>query len=455
MKKGISTGLDESEWRRLCSTIERGKCILILGPDVATDPDDDEKPPLADQLATSLTACWNNGDATVPDNLDLPLAAELFIQNRAGDRYDLEQHSTDFLNNYRGKSTPMHRDIASLPFRLVLKTTIDGFIETALGDKNGAGKTPVCAYYNFRDPGSQSFSIEDVPEKPLVYGLFGDAAKPESLILSETDILDFLVKVSRGSSTLPSKLVAYLAKPDMAFLFLGFGFHHWYSRLLLHLLKQQRGHTRSIALERETIYRKSDWPQTALFFDRSHAISFCGQSWRDFASTLKQRLGQQVGATSKTELAEVPDNAPRVFLCHDGCDSDEVAELERELRRRGIDTWLDKQQLRGGEQWNSGIRQVIGKVVDYVLVLETPNLVSKADGYVFTEITEAIDRQKAKRPGFSFLIPATLKPCAGLEFLDHLHRIDVTQPQGINQLCDDILADWAKQKAMRQAQAVL
>jgi hypothetical protein len=241
----------------------------------------------------------------------------------------------------------------------------------------------------------------------------------------------------------------------MAFLFLGFGFHHWYSRLLLHLLKQHRGHTRSIALERETIYEKSDWTQTALFFDSSHAISFHGQSWQDFASILKDRLDQQAAAATKIEFIEVPETAPRVFLCHDSRDADEVAELEQKLRQRGIGTWLDKQQLRGGEQWNSGIKQVIGKVVDYVLVLETPNLLSKPEGYVFTEITAAIDRQKAKRPGFSFLIPVIFKPCTGLEYLDDLHRVDVTKQQGIDRLCDDILADWTEQKAMGPAEAAV
>jgi len=435
---------DQDDWNRLCETIRRGYCILVLGPDAAIDPDDENAPPLGDQLAKLLAEECAGNSESIPADIDLPLAAELFLQNQWKDRFDLEIRTDNFYRRFDSKTPLIHKNLASLPFRLIIKTSHDGFIETAL-QAEGIDKKPQKAFYNFRDPARHSARLSSDLSKPLVYALFGDRSEMESMVLSESELLEFIVKVARGSSTLPDNIAAELADSQKAFLFIGFGFHRWYSRILLHLLRAHGRGARSIALEQQAVYNSRNWKETALFFDSLHAISFQNQSWGDFTTTLKNQFHNYTRQRQQNPPVEPDKSAPTIFLCHDSDDAAMVAKLESKLQDHGLETWLDKQQLRGGEGWDRRIKRVIGQTVDYVLVLESPRLVLKSEGYVFTEIDAALERQKHKRPGFSFLIPATLEACSGLEDLDAFQRVDITTDQGITRLCDDIKNDWQRQ----------
>ncbi|MEW8296994.1 MAG: toll/interleukin-1 receptor domain-containing protein [Candidatus Thiodiazotropha sp.] len=439
--------LRQDEWIRLCETIRRGYCILILGPDIAVDPDQDDSLPLSDQLAhLLLKECEINLESN-SINADLPLAAELFLKSQQKDRFDLEIKSDRFLQGLEGKTTQVHRNLAALPFRLIIKTTHDQLIETAL-QENGVDKRPKISWYNFKDPNRHAITLSSDPTQPLVYGLFGDRSQLDSLVLSESDLLDFIVKVARGSSTLPDEIAAQLADPQKAFLFLGFGFHRWYARILVHLFRAHRRGARSIALEQETVYNSNAWQETALFFDSAYAISFRNQSWLDFSSTLLDKFTSYTETRKIIPSVKPVSGMPKLFLCHDNDDAEKVADLELKLRDNGFETWLDSQQLRGGEEWDRRIKRVIGTSVDYVLVLESPKLVSKVKGYVFKEIDAALERQKEMRRGFSFLIPTTLESCEGLSELNHLQRMDITTEAGFERLCEDILRDWQKQQGL-------
>lgn len=437
--------LRQDEWTRLCETIRRGHCILVLGPDIAIDADQKDSLPLSDQLAQLLFKECDIDPESIPANADLPLAAELFLKSQQKDRFDLEIKTDTFLRQYEGRSTPIHRSLAALPFRLIIKTTHDHYIETALQEE-GVEKRPKAGWYNFKDPNRHTVTLSDDPNQPLVYGLFGDRSQLDSLVLSESDLLDFIVKVARGSSTLPDKIAAQLADTQKAFLFLGFGFHRWYARILLHLFRAHRRGARSIALEQEAVYHSNAWQETALFFDSTYAISFHNQSWREFSSTLLEQFRGYTETRQAVPSAKPVSGAPKLFLCHDNDDAERIAALELKLSEHGFETWLDRQHLRGGEEWDRRINQVIGKSVDYVLVLESPKLVSKAKGYVFKEIDAALERQKEMRRGFSFLIPATLEACEGLTELNHLQRVDITTDAGFERLCRDIRDDWQRQQ---------
>jgi len=440
--------LGQDDWNRLCETIRRGYCILVLGPDAAVDPDNEDAPPLGDQLAQLLAKEYADNRESIPANIDLPLAAELFLHNTQKDRFDLEIKTDNFLQPFDGKSSLIHRNLATLPFRLIITTSHDRLIETALQAEE-LGKQSRTALYNFKDPARHSVKLSADPSQPVVYKLFGDRSELESMVLSESELLEFIVKVARGSSTLPDDIAAQLADPQKAFLFIGFGFHRWYSRILLHLLRAHGGGARSIALEQQTVYDISSWKQTALYFDSSHAISFQNQGWADFTTKLKNQY-HDYDRQHRQHPPAVPDKtAPTIFLCHDNDDAASVAKLELKLRASGLNTWLDKQRLRGGQDWDRRIERVIGESVNYVLVLESPRLLSKTKGYVFKEIDAALEQQKSNRPGFSFLIPATLEACNGLAELNSFQRADASTDEGIARLCEDIKDDWQKRERLK------
>jgi hypothetical protein len=303
-----------------------------------------------------------------------------------------------------------------------------------------AEKSPLIDFYHFRKP--RKFESPGTG-RPFVYHLFGALEDLDSLVLTETDILEFLVNVIRGTPQLHSYIEGQLGDPQTSFLFLGFGFQRWYARVLLHVLQAYDSRNRSLAIEATRFFQHPDTLCASLFFEQEHKIEFRQQSWGEFAAELRRRYEAQA---KRPSIRALPTNAPKVFLCHDTRDREKVVTIQDELQARGINTWRDQQDLRGGDDWDRQIVQVIKKQVDYVLVLQTPNMLQPAETYIHTEIAKALERQERFDQGERFLIPAILEPCDGLERLSHIHREDLTMGDSVGRLAEIIQRDWVGRK---------
>ena len=430
--------LQDREWRRLIETIHRSNCVLVLGADVAFDPSDKTRTPLTTRLAQRLA----DGLPDTPcDPTALPLVAQLYLQQPDQDRYDLEIDVTDFYQPYAEQTTDFHRNVAALPFSLCITTTPDRFLAKAFTE---LGKQPTSAYYDFSRPGRPAQISGADDRHPVVYALFGDLAQRSSLVLAETELLDFLVTVLRGSSGLPDFIAGQLAAPQTAFLFVGFGFQRWHSRILLHVLQTEGHRTRSLAMEGDAFFSHPDRARTALFFEQACSLVFRRQNWVEFAAELRHRYEESYADAAAA--AGPPPGSPKVFLCHDSRDRETVAALEQKLHALGVDTWRDKQDLRGGDDWDRQIKHVLRKQVDYVLVCETPNLIGKGEGYLHLEIKEALARQQRFPNDQRFVVPAMIEPCDVLAELQALHREDLTDDPGVQRLAEALLADWREHR---------
>lgn len=426
------TELKERDWRRLVETIRRDHCVLVLGLDVCFEPGDPSQTPLTTKLAQQLSegipgAC----------DIDLALVSQLYLQRPDHDRVDLEIDVNDFFVPYSEQTSEFFKDLAALPFSLCLSTTPDNFLSTA---QRQAGKSPITEFYDFSDPGRRSGPMLATVESPLIFHLLGHTSKPASLVLTETELLDFVITVARGGSGLPDYITARLQDPQTAFLFIGFSFQNWLARVLLHVLRSHRHPARSFALESDAFFSYPDRNQVALFFEQAHSIVFRRHAWLEFAAELRRRYAEIEGATASSPAP--PIGAPKVFLCHDSRDRDLVKALEKRLHALGLDTWRDAQDLRGGDDWDRQIKHVLRKQVDYVLVCETPRMVSRGESYLHLEITEALERQRYFPTGQRFLIPGTLEPSEGLTNLDHLHRQDLVSDEGLKRLASLLQEDW-------------
>lgn len=424
--------LSDRDWRRLIESINRGNCVLLCGPDAAGDPGGSDGGPLASVLARKLAKSLPPNSPPISD--DLAHVAQLRY-NEDGDRSDLEVEVEEFYKPLDDLTSDFHRDLAHLPFTLCLTTIPAHFLSNAF---RAAGKSPILEFYHFRKSRPTGL-FETNPGRPIVYHLYGDLAALDSLVLTETDLLEFLVNVVRGAPLLPAYIAGQLADPQTSFLFLGFGFQRWYARVLLHALQTFGHRNRSMAVEAASFFDHPDSKHTALFFEKEHKIEFRQHSWIEFAAELRRRYEAQLRTPTPREL---PPNAPKVFLCYDSRDRDQVRKLEEQLQALGIGTWRDQQDLRGGDEWDRRIEQVVRKQVDYVLVLQTPNMLQRPESYIHKEIKEALERQDRFDQRERFLIPAILEPCAGLERLSLLHRSDLTSSESVERLAKEIQADW-------------
>jgi hypothetical protein len=217
--------LKEIEWEDLLYAIQDKKCTpfigagacspwLPLGKDIAKDWAKTDEYPLDDSYQLSRVAQFlaiKNNDYLHPKKI---------MRKKIG-----KINPPDFsLEKYRDTAFSI---LADLNLPIYITTNYDHFMESAFKDK---GKDPVsefCRWNNFaKAAGIQS--VFDNPEykpkesKPLVYHLHGDVDIPQSMVLTESDYIDFVVNLNQEntSSILPATIRQTLV--DTTLLFIGY-----------------------------------------------------------------------------------------------------------------------------------------------------------------------------------------------------------------------------------------
>lgn len=438
--------MESSEQRELRSLVERireGQCVLVLGPRVAVRAEGGEPHPLDEILADELL----RDIGTVAEGpRSLRRAADAYMRAQ-GDRYMLTTFAHEF---YAGESAPtdFHRDLAQLPFKLCITATPDDLMATAFRE---AGKEPQRGQYNFT--GGPTPRLSDGTERnPIVYHLFGHHEDASSLVLTEIDLIRFLVAVVKERPPVPDQIRSLLSDPAVSCLFAGFGFHQWYLRVLLEVLNLYKSN-RGIALEDRDFFERPERPEVVGFFSGTRRIDFRPLRWDAFAKELRAmyealvpKAGPDTAATARRHT--LPEDAPKAFVSYASEDREKVEELADALEARGIDVWQDKQDLRVGQKWDKALRKVIEQDVHYVIVVQTETMVRRAEGVFHKEISIAAERQSNMADGVLFLLPVTIGPCGILSSLADYHVIDVSTAEGIDALAESIREDWKRRSSM-------
>ncbi len=426
--------------RALLERIRKGTCVLLMGPGVAIAPD--ESTPLTARLARELAQDPQiSEDPRLGDRNNLRHVAQLYYQVKR-DRDELRLAAEDFYSRFDGVTTEFHRSIASLPFRLCISTTPDDLLYNALVS---VGKKPAKAHYNMHHGGGSVLPKPTV-EAPAVFHLYGHPSNRESLVLTESDLIEFLVRVVQHDPPLPDEIRGYVGDPDTSFVFVGFGFQFWYVRVLLHVLNVYGHKDRSVALEDPAFFTNPEHAQTVGFFG-DRAIEFKQFGWPGFAERLEQMYQAQGGA--KPAPAAEPaagTDAPRAFLCYASEDVEVVTRLSERLEAAGIGVWRDKQNLRGGDDWDRVLVHVIEKQVHYVIVAQSTTMDRRGEGYFYKEIAVARERQRRMRQGRIFVLPLQIESCEGLDELKDLHQMSVATEDDFGKLVQAIREDWSKQR---------
>ena len=442
---------DRRELRGLVERIKRGDCVLVLGPHVTIQPDDPQRRPLDEVLAEELLTNLGASQNVVGGPPSLRRAADLYYRQQQ-DREELELTVQDFYARGANLTTDFHRDLAKLPFRLCVCASPDNFWLNALKD---AGKNPQKACYNFKKPDETRLSIPTV-DRPLVYYLFGHYQDPRSLVLTEVDLIDFLVSIVRGTPPIPDQVRSVLADPTASFLFLGFGFQQWYLRVLLQVMKVYGHRSKAVAFEDTQFFSHPDHEQAIGFFSGERFIDIRPLHWEVFAHRLRETY--EMSAPSRDQDAQTASqvlslDAPRVFISYASADHEIVDALVAKLEMGGIRVWQDKQDLRAGDNWNNVLLDVIAKRVDYVVVVQTPSMTTATRGVFFREIDAALLQQQEmgeyQGHRLRFLIPVKIGDCKNLASLDSFHVIDVSGQDGVNRLIQSILEDREQRNALR------
>jgi hypothetical protein len=427
-----------------------GGCILLLGPGAAIHPTDPKHPSLTTSLARQLADDLKISQTfNMRDNLRY--VAQVYTHERTRDRLALSVRH--FYEGFRGKTTSFHRNLAHLPFRLCICTSPDDYMSSAFRE---AGKKPHTAHYHFKHFRDLGKDVKATENTPLVYYLYGNTDELESLVLTEEDLIEFLVSVVKGNPGLPDLIKAWLGDEESTFLFLGFGFRNWYLRVLLHVLNiYGHGHrAHAMAVEDESFFgNREECQETVGYFSGEHAFEFRQVPWEDFATDLLKAY-RRAAPSPPPPAPEPPPGAPKAFLSYVREDGQAVADLREKLKKHGIAIWQDVNDELPGDRWERVITDVIKHKADYFIVAQSRQMIGRIQTEVQKEIELALARQSLILDNkFRFVIPVTLDDCKPLMELSHLHHIRVDTEAGVDRLAESILEDW-KEHAEVQAKAL-
>ena len=263
-------------WKGLIKNIQRERCIPIVGPRAGRGhwgPNPEElaeawaaeyEYPFSDKrettqvikyMATSLGADFPRYEMIDMMKRELfkrlPEALRAEADLTAPEDYDTltemvemvgwEKLTIDDPNN-------VHKVLASLDLPLYLTTSYDNFLVEALKAQGKSPTRQICRWNDMLDYLPSIF--EDDPgyqptaESPLVYHLFGSDEEVDSIVLTENDYLDFLVKISAERERIPPHIRGAMANSSL--MFLGYRLDDWGFRVILRGLAAQLPRRRRI-----------------------------------------------------------------------------------------------------------------------------------------------------------------------------------------------------------------
>lgn len=389
--------MSEQHWKQLLSRIAQKSCVLLLGPDVPLVANGVAQPSLVNRLCDTLASTLRGSE---PGLSLAEIAQEVESQT---DRLNLEMLVGDFHLENATLTSEIHDDLASIGFPLVVTSSHDSLMKNSLC---GSGKSPVVEIYDFRGT-RQKVEHEATAQQPLVYHIQGALERPGSLVITEQDLLEYLVAIASGNPALPDRIRATLQDDRCSFLFVGFGLNRWHLRLLVHLLRGPRPRSMSFAIEAANKIEAGNDEQAILFFQRGFKVETFKVEVPAFVRELRERCEAQrqfVGPVLPTRFLT---HKPSVFISYDRRNAKKADRVFAALEAEGCIPWLDRHRLEPGVEWNHEIDTQL-RGCDYFLFLNSREANERPEAFVTREVNIARDRAKSFREGIRFIVPACI-----------------------------------------------
>jgi hypothetical protein len=215
------------------------QCILFLGAGVHAPPPEgspfhyppEHCPPIGAALSRALAEeCDFAGRFAGEDSGNLQRVALAYEIDSSRGR--LVDAITSAVVTGRAPS-PMLTALARLDFPLVITTNYDCLFERAL---QAVGKQPRVAVYN-PEPVPTIDYRNATPESPVVYKLHGDIARRESLVVTDEDYIQFVLRMSDKEPYDPVPLSLKFFLTGWTTLFVGYSLLDYNLRLLFKTLR--------------------------------------------------------------------------------------------------------------------------------------------------------------------------------------------------------------------------
>ncbi len=180
--------------------------------------------------------------------------------------------------------SPLLRLLASLGFPIVVTTNYDSHYESTLSRMPGNLQPVVTHYHPNEDNDKREYPLgsDPTPQKPFIYKIHGDIADPTSLVITDEDYIDFVLRMTeKDRNPVPGAITFRLSRWPT--LFLGYSLADYNLRLLLKTLHHKKDHFPFKS------YSVSPYPDpliSRVWQDEKSAIGFLPEDIWDFLPRL-------------------------------------------------------------------------------------------------------------------------------------------------------------------------
>lgn len=406
----LSTAQDDRLWSQLIRFIRDGKLVPVIGPELLEIPSPEGGSKnfyslVAEELAKRLNLDPpRSTGASALNEVACSFLAE--GRNRTEDLYPEVMEVVQALE----KSVPIPNallDLAALPVKLFVTTTFDNLLVRALERRQPAwaGRIRRIEYSPVRKGDLDSVQVSDGP--PVVFHLFGRTTSMPEYAVTEEDVLEFMHALQSQDGR-PEKLFRLLQQSNL--LILGCGFADWLARFFVRL---------GAAGRLSAAGGKTDWvidhasrtPEFATFVDHfSRSTRHIAMGPVEFVARLAARFPADLPPAPAARAPALPRDPERdilegaVFLSYASEDREIAERIRQALHSNGIDCWLDRQQIIGGDDWEHKIIRNINACSLFVPILSN-NTLSPYDRFFRHEWNEAFKRSIGFPANARFVIP--------------------------------------------------
>jgi hypothetical protein len=238
----IGATSDETAIGSIAERVGRGECVLFLGAGVHYGPPDGspysypdlERPLLGTALSERLASkCDFERRLPLEGFRNLQRVALCYETTPGLSRNHLVRQIREAV--YDGKKpSPALRALAALPFPLVITTNYDQLFERAL---EFVGTPPRVTIYS-PDPFTRTIDQSDISAKrPFLLKLHGDIDRPESIVVTDEDYIQFLLRMSDREPFHPVPETYLYHLKRWPTLFVGYSLMDYNLRLLFKILR--------------------------------------------------------------------------------------------------------------------------------------------------------------------------------------------------------------------------
>lgn len=408
-------------WTQLLAVVSKGTVVPVVGEGLLQLPDTAGTTlyrALAERFAALVDIKMDPAEA---GNLSATIRQHPEFRN---DPHDVYQELGQEYEAWNPAVPEPLRKLARIRhFNLFVTTTFDTLLERALNEERFGGQplTEVIVYSPKSVPDDRQVAEKLASGRVVVFQLFGNYTTPLQYALTDGDMVEYMHAL-QSAEYRPKRMLSELF--DRPLLFVGNSFPDWLTRMFLRLVRKTSLDHREVPKQYLANAKAIEDPLLRSFLthfatntelvEGSDPVGFVDE----LSARWQERYGQQTApaAPAATPGGARPMRKNAIFISY--CATDGAGNPTRDARvalairdaleARGLDVWLDRDQLHGGDEYERKIERYINTCALFMpLISRTTE--SREDGFFRKEWSWAL----RKLPDFTgsgrqFLFPVVI-----------------------------------------------